>query len=286
MKRPFPASRTNGMRLIALIALAAALSFAQDARQIVLRSLELDGRNERIARNYTFVARNETRQIDRQGRLKQRRVLTYDVTLLEGSPYTRLIARDDKPLSPAEQRKEEEKLRKSIEQRRKETPDQRTRRLADWEKKRREQHDPLLEIPEAFELRVAGSERVDGKDAWIIDGTPRPGFRPKSRLARFFPKFKGRLWIDKQDSVWVKAEVDVLDIISFGLFLARLQKGAHLTFEQTRVNDEVWLPKRVTVAFAARVLLLKTIRAEVDATFRDYRKFQSESRLVGFEPPP
>ena len=274
------------MRLIALIALAAALSFAQDARQIVLRSLELDSRNERIARNYTFVARNETRQIDRQGRLKQRRVLTYDVTLLEGSPYTRLIARDDKPLSPAEQRKEEEKLRKSIEQRRKETPDQRTRRLADWEKKRREQHDPLLEIPEAFELRVAGSERVDGKDAWIIDGTPRPGFRPKSRLARFFPKFKGRLWIDKQDSVWVKAEVDVLDIISFGLFLARLQKGAHLTFEQTRVNDEVWLPKRVTVAFAARVLLLKTIRAEVDATFRDYRKFQSESRLVGFEPPP
>jgi hypothetical protein len=109
------------MRLIALIALSTALSFAQDARQIVLRSLELDSRNERIARNYTFVARNETRQVDGQGRLKQRRVLTYDVTLLEGSPYTRLIARDDKPLSPAEERKEAEKLRKSIEQRRKET---------------------------------------------------------------------------------------------------------------------------------------------------------------------
>jgi hypothetical protein len=273
------------MRLVALIALSTALSFAQDPRQIVLHSLELDSRNERIARNYTFLTRNETRQVDGQGRLKQRRVLTYDVTLLEGSPYQRLIARDDKPLSPAEERKEEEKLRKSIEQRRKETPDQRARRLADWEKKRRQDHEPLLEIPDAFELRIAGEERVDGKDAWIIDATPRPGFRPRSRLARLFPKFKGRLWIDKQDSVWVKVEAEALDSISIGLFLARLQKGARMTFEQTRVNDEVWLPKRVTVALAARVLLLKSFRAEVEATYMNYRKFQSESRLVGFEPP-
>jgi hypothetical protein len=58
-----------------------------------------------------------------------------------------------------------------------------------------------------------------------------------------------------------------------------------MTFEQTRVNDEVWLPKRVAIALAARVLLLKTFRAEVEATYRDYRKFQSESRLAGFEPP-
>ncbi|MGC9969972.1 MAG: hypothetical protein ABSE56_05220 [Bryobacteraceae bacterium] len=273
------------MRLFALIALSTALSFAQDARQIVLRSLELDSRNERIARNSTFVERNESREVDGQGRLKQHRVLTHDVTLLEGSPYTRLIARDDKPLSPAEERKEEEKLRKSIEQRRKETPDQRARRLADWEKKRREDHEPLLEIPEAFELRIAGEERVGGKDAWIIEATPRPGFRPKSRLARLFPKLKGRLWIDKQDSVWVKLEAEALDNISFGLFLVRLQKGARMTFEQTRVNDEVWLPKRATIVLAARVMLLKSIRAEVEATFQNYRKFQSESRLVGFEPP-
>ena len=273
------------MRLFALIALSAALSFAQDARQIVLRSLELDSRNERVARNYTFVVRNENREVDSQGRLQRRRVFTRDVTLLEGSPYQRLIARDDHPLSPAEERKEREKLRKSIEERRKETPDQRARRLADWEKKRREDHEPLLEIPDAFNLRIAGEERVDGKDAWIIDATPRPGFQPKSHLARIFPKFQGRLWIDKQDSVWVKVQAEALDNISFGLFLVRLQKGARMTFEQTRVNDEVWLPKRVTIALAARFLLLKNFRVEAEATYLNYRKFQSDSRLVGFEAP-
>ncbi len=43
------------------------------------------------------------------------------MTLLEGSPYRRLVARNDQPLSPKEQKKEEDKLRRSIEERRKET---------------------------------------------------------------------------------------------------------------------------------------------------------------------
>ena len=93
---------------------------AQEAREIVLRSVKLDSDNYRIARNYTFVERNETRQLDGQGRLKERRVLTHDVTLLEGLPYLRLIARNDQPLPPAEEKKEREKLRKSIAERQKE----------------------------------------------------------------------------------------------------------------------------------------------------------------------
>jgi hypothetical protein len=273
------------MRLAALLACCSAVAFAQDAREIVLRSIKLDSTNDRLARNYTFIERNETREVDAQGRLKRRRVLTYDITLLEGSPYRRLIARDDRPLPAAEEKKEQQKLRRSIEERRRETPARRSRRLADWEKKRRENREHLLEIPEAFNLRIAGEERVDGKEAWVIDATPRSGFRPRTRVARFYPKLKGRLWIGKEDSVWIKAEAEALDDISIGLFLARFQKGAHMTFQQARVNDEVWLPKRVQISIAARVMLLKSLRAEVDVTFKDYRKFSSESRVVGFDAP-
>lgn len=273
------------MRAAALLAFCSALAFAQDAREIVLRSLEHDDRNDRIARNYTFLERNDARQLDGQGRLKKREVLTYDVTLLEGSPYRRLIARDDKPLPPAEERKEQEKLRKSIEQRQKETEAERARRVADWEKKRQEGRDFLREIPDAFNLRVVGDERVDDMDAWVIEATPRPSYRPKARMARILQKFKGKLWIDKRDSVWVKMEAEALDTVSYGLILARLQKGARLSVLQTHVNDEVWLPRTVEVTLSARVALVKTIRLAAEITFKDYRKFQAESRLLSFDPP-
>ena len=275
-------ARTTSMRSVVLLVLASTLALAQDARQIVTRSLELDSSNERIARNYTFTMRQETRQLDSEGTVKSVRSRTEDVTLLDGSQYQRLIARDDKPLPPSDEKKEQEKLRKSIDERRKETEAQRAKRLADWEKSRRERHEPLLEIPDAFNLRIVGEEAVDGRAAWIIEATPRAGFEPKSRTARFFPKFKGRLWISKEDSVWVKAEAEALDTISIGWFLARLQKGARMAFEQTRVNGEVWLPKRMGFDVAARIALVKSIRASVNVTFTDYKKFQSDSRVVGF----
>jgi hypothetical protein len=268
------------MLVFAALLLTAAEPGALD---IVKRSLEANERNWKIARNYTFIERSEARQLDSEGRVKSRRLRTHDITLLEGSPYRRLIERDDQPLSPDEERKEEEKLRKSIEERRKETEAQRAKRIADFEKRRRKEIELIGELPKAFDFRVVGEETVSGAEAWVLDATPRPGYEPRDRRARFFPKLKGRLWLSKQDYSWVKAEAEVIDTISFGLFVARLGKGARLRFEQVRVNDEVWLPSHIAVAASARVALLKKYNVEQDISYKRYRKFQSDSRIVSTE---
>jgi hypothetical protein len=142
----------------------------------------------------------------------------------------------------------------------------------------------LDEVPDAFDFRMAGEAQIDGRDAWIVEGAPHPGYRARSTLAKLFPKFRGKLWIDKADYQWVKTEAEVTDNISWGLFVARLSKGARLDVEMTRVNDEVWLPKRIEAKVSARVALVKTYRIEADTSFSNYRKFQVESRVVGVAP--
>src|SRR5262245_30142673 len=127
------------MRFVPLFALIFPLSAADDAREIVRRSVNHGDENLRIARNYTFRERNEGRTLDASGRVTKTEVETYDVTLVDGSPYRRLIERDDKPLSAKEERKEQEKLRKITESRRKETAAQREKRIADWERKREQE---------------------------------------------------------------------------------------------------------------------------------------------------
>ena len=117
-------------------------------------------------------------------------------------------------------------------------------------------------------------------DVYVIDATPKPGYKPKLRSAAYFPKVKGRLWIDKTDYHWAKVEVETLDTISFGGFLIRLGKGGHLMLEQARVNQEVWLPKSLTVRASARVALIKGVHMEFIMTFSDYKKFQVDSRVV------
>ena len=86
------------------------------------------------------------------------------------------------------------------------------------------------------------------------------------------------MWIDKKDYQWVKVDLESLDTITFGGFLLRLAKGSHVTVENTRVNNEVWLPKRVDIKGSVRVALVHVMRGEIIYTFSDYKKFQTDSR--------
>ena len=86
-----------------------------------------------------------------------------------------------------------------------------------------------------------------------------------------------RLWIDKVEQQWVKLDIECIDTFSIGLFLARVNKGSTIHVEQTRVNDEVWLPRYLNLKVDAKIALLKNFDAEYDVTFRDYQKFRTES---------
>ena len=268
------------MRLLLLTLALPAIASAQDPLEIIRRATELDRRDTELARSYTFLQRQERRELDSRGRLTKTVSETFDVTLLEGSPYRRLVARNDQPLSQKDQRKEEEKLQKSIEDRRKETPAQRAQRVADWERKQKKQREPLKELPEAFHFKLAGEEALNGGVAFVIDGAPKPGYRPKNAATAFFPKVKLRLWIDKKDYQWIRVDIESLETISFGGFLIRLAKGGHVTIESARVNNEIWMPKRAVVKGSARIALVKVMRGEIIFTFSDYKKFQTDSRVL------
>jgi hypothetical protein len=47
------------------------------------------------------------------------------------------------------------------------------------------------------------------------------------------------------------------------------------------VNDEVWLPLHVGFKLDARLALLKGIKLEDEQTFRDYKKFRTDVKIVG-----
>jgi hypothetical protein len=268
------------VRLLLLALALPAVLLAQDPLEIVRRATELDRRNTEISRSYTFLERQEQRDLDAVGKLKKTESVTFDVTLLEGSPYRRLVARNDQPLSPKDQRKEEEKLQHSIEDRRQETPEQHERRAADWERKRQKQREPLKELLDAFTFTLAGEESLNGGEAFVIDGAPKPGYRPKSASTAFFPKVKLRFWIGKKDYQWVRVDLESLDTITFGGFLVRLAKGSHLTIENAWINNEVWLPKRAAIKGSVRIALVKVMRGEIVYTFSDYKKFQADSRVL------
>jgi hypothetical protein len=101
------------------------------------------------------------------------------------------------------------------------------------------------------------------------------------KYAKLLPKFRGHVWIDKNDVQWAKMDVECIDTVSFGLFLARFHKGSRIIVEQTRVNDEAWLPKYVSLKVDVRLALLKDFNVEQEQTYCDYKKFRTAARIVG-----
>ncbi len=264
--------------LLLLVATVPALA-ADDADAIVRRSLDLDNRNWERAKDYTFRETSLTREYDAARHVKKTESETHDITILYGRPLSRLIEKNGKPLSERDAAKESAKFDRELEKRRRESQDENSRERRKFEERRRRNRQFAQEIPNAFTFTLRGEENVDGHPAWIIAAEPKPGFQPRDTREKFLPKLRGVIWIDKSEYQWVRVEAETIDTISLGWFLARLGPGATLRFEQKRVNDEVWLPARGFITFDGR-LLINRFRGDVEIEYRDYRRFQTDTRII------
>ncbi len=240
-----------------------------------------DLENQKRERDYTYADREVQNKLDGNGNRKSTQERTYDVLQIAGEEVRRLTAKDDKPLDTKEAAKEDEKIQKIIDKRKNESDSDRRKREEKEEKEREDGRKFVKEIADAYNFTLVGTEMISGRPAWVIDGEPRPGFEPHMKGAKFLSKFHGRVWIDKGDLQMAKMDVEAIDTVSIGLVLARIHKGTRVMLEQTRVNDEVWLPKHITFKLDARIALLKGYKMDGDDAYSDYKKFRTSSKIVG-----
>ena len=259
-------------------------ALSQEQMQRLLRVVaDKDIENDKRLRNYTYIERDEEHKLDGKGQVKSTEAKTYEVMELYGEQVQRLTEKNDKPLDAKDAAKEEEKIQKIINKRRDESENDRKKREEKEEKGREEDRKFVLEVADAYNFTLVGTELVGGREAWVIDGEPRPGFVPHMKQSKFLTKFRGRVWIDKSDFQLAKMDVECLDTISWGLFMARIHKGSRFMLEQTRVNQEVWLPRELTVKVDVRLALLKNFNVDLEQSFRDYKKFRATSRVLAVE---
>jgi hypothetical protein len=253
----------------------------EQIRQLFRIVADKDIENHKRQRDYTYIDREVNHNLDSQGETKSTEVNTYEILEIYGTQVQRLIEKDDKPLSAKESAKEEEKIQKIIDKRKNESEEDRRKREEKEAKEREEGRKFVREVADAYDFKLVGTEEVSGREAWMIDGEPRPGYEPQMKDAKFLPKFHGRVWIDKGDLQLAKMDIEALDTVSIGWVLARIHKGSRFMLQQTRVNDEVWLPEHVTFKFDARVALLKGYKIDGDQEYRDYKKFRTSAKIVG-----
>jgi hypothetical protein len=204
---------------------------------------------------------------------------TFQVLMLDGSPYNLVTSINGRPLSPSQQAEEQGKLKREIEKRRQESRRERERRIARFNRENARDHELLTAMVDAFQFRLTGNQVVDAHLCWVLDAQPKPGYQPASHEGKVLKGMQGHLWIDQRTYQWVKVHAEVVRPVNFYGFFAKVGPGTEFDLEQQPVTDTLWLAKRFSMRVKASTLGFNEDSTEND-TYRDYQPMPEASAVL------
>ena len=234
---------------------------------------------ESIEKDYLYHASDTIEQLDRHGSVKKTERREYDIFWIDGVPVHKLTSRDGKELSPKEQKKQDEDIEKQVAKAKK----KRAEAAAQGKPTDPDGNDEVT-VSRILELgSFTNPQRVslNGRDTIALDYTGNPKAKTRNRMEDVIRDLAGTVWVDEQDRAIVKAEGRFLNTFKIGAgLLANIQKGTTFTFEQQKINGEVWLPARAEGHGDARMLLLFRFRGNFREVDSGYRKFKASSTIL------
>ena len=235
---------------------------------------------DKIRENYSGSQSEEETEFEGDGRVKKREVTEYTFFYLDGHEVTTRVKKDGKALSAEEQRKENEKTQKHIaELQKREAKKEAKEEKAKEEGKNDEKDEPGIEVfLRACQFVNPRRERFRGQDVLVFDFEPNPEFKAHKMVEKFAQKLAGVVWIDEKAHQVARLEAYFVgDMKIAGGLLANLQKGTSFVFEQSFVNNEVWLPTYGEAHIGVRFLMVKGIKVGLVTRYWDYKKFNVET---------
>jgi len=247
-----------------------------DGAEIMRKTAELDRSNWPKARELSYLEKVETVYLGADDKPHKTESVVHEGIWLEGSPYRRVRERNGKPLSAEEEKFEADKLKAVTGERKAETPAMRAKRIAEANNGLDKNRAAMREVPEAFDFKVIGEETVRGRPTWVLEFTPKKDYSPRDRRAKIFPHLKGKLWVDKSDYGWVRADAELFETFAFGWILVRVGKGAHAIVEQIRTPDGIYAQSSIKVHADARIGLFKQYRVRQQTVASNHRQERVE----------
>jgi hypothetical protein len=233
-------------------------------QEIVKRSVAANEEDWKAAPMFSY----EEKDVETKG--DSRTARTYEVRMIEGSPYKWLIAVGSHELTPSRQREEEQKEQREIARRSGESQSERESRIRKYQKERAQDHLLMNEMVRAFTFRLLREEPVSGRPAYVLEAEPNPDYKPPSHEAKVLTGMRGTLWVDKAQFHWSKVEAVVFRPVSFARFIAKVEPGTQFLLEQHPVTDHIWQPTRFTVQVVASIMWWQR-NSNSDETFSNYR---------------
>jgi hypothetical protein len=239
----------NSVHLIPLWLAIAAASYGQNAPPAPLRD---SGLVERALAAELTAAQDSSHPMRFSLRKSSPR-LTTTKELVESRDgmVAMLLSINDKPLSPADAQKEQDRLNALLD----DPGKQRHRKQTQAEDTARALK-VLRALPTAFVYQYAGAVATASGNVERFVFTPNPAFNPPDLETQVLTALNGEIWIDPVQVRVVRLEGKLQQDVDFGWgVLGRLYKGGWIIIDQADVGGGVWRIVKFQMSMSARILI-------------------------------
>jgi hypothetical protein len=260
--------------VLALCAAAVPASDLPDPRVLMEGLAERQQRFEDALDDYTYDLETMSEKLDKSGAVRSRESRQFEVFFVKRKQVRRLVGENGAPLPAERQAKVDAEVQRHVDKVLKGKA--RPPRTDDLE---------LSQVIARYDFRAAAREEVEGRPAIRLEFVAQPG---KRDLKGDFVlrRLAGQIWVDEAERVVVRAEIHTTDTIKVALGLGASIGSAEMRGEFMKVEDGIWLPRRLESRVRGRVLLLKGIHERNVGSFSRYRRFGADSIEVPTLPRP
>ena len=200
-----------------------------------------------------------------------------DIIESRDGTVARLILRDGKPLTSAQDSAERERLEDMISD-----PSGFAKHVKNDESGKKIADSLIKLMPDAMIYTYVAGQPQTGKRPGltevVIDFEPNPKFKPPSTTAEALTGLRGRAWVDIQTKQIVRMEGDIFKGVNFGWgMLAHIYPGGKLVYEQTEAGNGRWIYSHFSERISIRALMVKSLTISTDVDASDFRQIPSMS---------
>ncbi|HEV7906480.1 MAG TPA: hypothetical protein VGO96_21760 [Pyrinomonadaceae bacterium] len=276
----------------------AALNVSELLRAVARNQAQLDRR----VSDYTFTRKETQREFDGKGAVKKEKIVVHEVyPVAGGGGVLKLISEDGVPLTPSELEREEKRVVEEIAKLERENAKRKEKRERERTERARKRKDAggngdgeaeednvgVAVFLRACEFVSPRRERFQEREAIVFDFRPRPNFKPSNRGESIVAKLAGVIWLDPVDRQVMRLEARLAESYKVGGgLLASIRPGSAMVFEQTRLEDGVWLPRFSQVNASAKLFLFAGFRIDATHEYSNYRRFSTNVGDDKLDAPP
>jgi hypothetical protein len=193
----------------------------------------------------------------------------YEAFYVANTEILQHTARDGKPPSPGDAKKEQERVDKLV------------AKLKSHENKPDKNVFHLTGLWNVATFSNPRREIISGRPTLVFDYNGNPEAKAKNLGEEIMRQLAGTLWIDERDDAIIRLEGTLQQNFHIGGgLLVNIRKGSRFNFTQSLINGEIWFPAELTAHIDGRFLLVKGFNGDGRQSFSDYRKLTTSVTIL------